>query len=119
MFVFIRKITWKLYYIITCNIGRNTRITLLTRERQKHQNDFAIMEPHFCTCIANQKVLGKRLKVLTPRKFFGVYYHSAMIHAHRSIVSGHNVNTEHEEAILRDIKKFANKTSNHQSENNF
>ena len=59
------------------------------------------------------------LKILTQRKFFGVYYHSLMIHAREQyrIVSGSTANTEREEAIFTNIKKFANETSNHQPEN--
>ena len=65
------------------------------------------------------------LKILTQLKFFGVYYHSLMIHAREQyrIVSGHTangllptLNTEREEAIFTDIKKFANETSNYQPE---
>ena len=54
------------------------------------------------------------LKILIRRRFFGVYYHSLMIHAREQyrIVSGRTPNTEHGEAI----KKFANETSNHQPE---
>ena len=59
------------------------------------------------------------LKILTQRKFFGVYDHSLMIHAREQyrIVSGRTANTEREEAMFTNIKTFANETSNHQPEN--
>ena len=42
-----------------------------------------------------------------------------MIHVREQcrIVSGRTANTEREEAMFTDIKKFANETSNHQPEN--
>ena len=73
----------------------------------------------FVHALLIKKYWENDLKILTQRKFFGVYYHSLMIHAREQyrILSGRTANTEREEAMFTDIKNFANETSNHQSEN--
>ena len=55
------------------------------------------------------------LKVLTARKFYGVYYHSLMTHAREQyrIVSGRSANSEREEALFTSMKNNTNQTSNH------
>ena len=54
-------------------------------------------------------------KVLTPRKFFGVYYHCQMTHAREQyqIESGRSENSEREEALFTSMKIKTNQTSNH------
>ena len=58
---------------------------------------------------------ANKLKKLTERKFFGVYYHSLIIHARQQyrIISGRTANTEKEEAMFTTIKNNTNLTSNH------
>ena len=62
---------------------------------------------------------ANKLKKLTERKFFGVYYHSLIIHARQQyrIISGRTANTEKEEAMFTTIKNNTNLTSNHHPDN--
>ena len=55
---------------------------------------------------------------LTPRKFYGQYYHSLIIHAplQYRIIDGISSNAEEEERNFSDLKKFANHTSNHHAD---
>ncbi|XP_066928359.1 uncharacterized protein [Clytia hemisphaerica] len=55
---------------------------------------------------------------LTPRKFYGQYYHSLIIHAplQYRIIDGISSNAEEEERSFNDLKSFANHTSNHHAD---
>lgn len=63
--------------------------------------------------------LRGKLKSLTSRKFFGVYYHSLIRHSSTQlrIVSGRTANTEKEEAFFNPIKTMTKLTSNNHTEN--
>ena len=55
------------------------------------------------------------LKVLTVRRFYGVYYHSLMTHAREQYqyVSGRSANFEIEEELFASMKNSKNQASNH------
>lgn len=63
--------------------------------------------------------LKNNLKVLTERKFFGIYYHSLVRHSSQQyrIISGRAANTEKEEALFTKLKDDTKLTSNFHPEN--
>ena len=63
--------------------------------------------------------LRNTLKKITPRKFFGSYYHSIISHSalQYRIISGRASNTEKEESTFNTLKTLAKLTSNHHDDN--
>ena len=66
------------------------------------------------TCLL-KCVVGKNLKVLTCRCFYGKYFHALMCHTSviYRIISGKAVNTEQEERFFNSLKTITNSTSNY------
>ena len=71
---------------------------------------------HFLLC---KIVLGKNLKVLSFRKFFGLYLHALISHAvlQIRIVSGMTAFAESEERLFQQAKSNMKRTSNNQAGN--
>ena len=71
---------------------------------------------HFMLC---KIVIGKTLKVLSFRKFFGSYLHALIPHAGLQIriVSGMTAFAESEERLFQEAKSITKRTSNNQPGN--
>ena len=87
------------------------------KRNQKHI--FRLNNQLFLHFLLSKKVIGKNLKVLSFRKFFGSYLHALIPHAGLQIriVSGMTAFAESEERLFQQAKSITKRTSNNQPGN--
>ena len=88
---------------------------------EKERNVVKVLRLHNITfkhAMLHKICFANKLKNLTKRKYFGVYYHSLIIHARQQhrIISGCTANTE-KEAMFATINNSIKLTSNHHPDN--
>ena len=89
-------------------------ITYLLENERSMQKIFRLTNLIFRHMLLIHIHIRGKLLSLTPRKFFGVYFHAIVKHApiQFRIVSGRTANTEKEEAMFTSIKTDTKLTSN-------